>query len=192
MSADEKTLDRVRKLIALTASPEEHEQISCARLACEKIREHGIVLVAEEPETNGTATELRTLRVQVQQQQVVIEGLRQELRIRAITPPKAPRAPRKPAAPAAAVPAPSKPAGAPGSRFQPMNASIPGGSIKPPPAASKPQSAKAKSMDGFYDEKKITAKFASKCRACGVDIDEGDQVIWTPGEGVQCLECGER
>jgi len=189
MSADEKTLDRVRKLIALSASPEEHEQISCARLACEKIREHGIVLVAEEPEANGSATELRTLRVQVQQQQVVIEGLRQELRIRTIAPPKAPRAPRKPAE-AAAAPAPSKPAGAPGSRFQPMNASIPGGSIKPPPAAAK--SAKGKAMDGFYDEKKITAKFASKCRACGVDIDEGDQVIWTPGEGVQCLECGER
>lgn len=193
MAADEKTLERVRAFIARTApasgDDEEAytpERDTCARLACKQIREFGIVLVADDAVESFSAPEMRALKIQVEQQQALINKLRNELHVRAMVtaPPRmASSAPTK-RGPIQKAPPPSPPVGSPGSRFQRMGEVI---GEKPARAA-----AKAKATEGFYDERKIKAKYPSKCRACEGDIDEGDDVIWTPGEGVQCLDCGER
>jgi hypothetical protein len=43
-------VDRVRKLVALAASPNEHESRSAAAMACRLIREHGLAVVDPSPQ----------------------------------------------------------------------------------------------------------------------------------------------
>lgn len=204
-------IEKVRALIARTASDSVHESDTCARLACQKIRDYGLQLVG--PQLNSSAfigpeVELRTLRDRVTHQNIAITRYRAEvekqksvidsLRLTCeaqqkkldrlsgeggpVAPKKTPtpRKPREPKKGAASTSSPRPPAGkgpvaTPPSNFRPADFKPSSGYTSPP---------------GFGDTKKIRAKFASKCRGCKGDIDEGDEVIWTPGEGVECMSCG--
>ena len=209
-------IEKVRALIARTASDSEHESDTCARLACQKIRDYGLQLVG--PQLNSAAyigpeVELRALRdrvthqniaitryrAEVEKQKSVIDSLRltceaQQKKLDRLSggsgdgvsaAPKKAATPRKPRA--------TKKDATPPSSGRPPMSRGPGPVATPPsnfrPADFKPSSGYT-SPPGFGDTKKIRAKFASKCRGCKADIDEGDEVIWTPGEGVECMSCG--
>jgi hypothetical protein len=213
-------IEKVRGLMARTASDSDHEADTCRRLACQKIREMGLQIVG--PQMAGSAfisndVELKTLRdrflhqsaaitnlrAELQKQKSVIDSLRltcdaQQKKIAKLeggeggSPvPKKASTPRKPRAiktKAGKVVAPSF-----ASTIGVVAGRPPGPVATPPsnfrPADFKPSSG-YESPPSFYDTKKIRAKYPSKCRGCGEQIDEGDEVIWTPQEGVECMRCG--
>jgi hypothetical protein len=204
-------IEKIKALIARSASPAEEEARSSAYLACKKIRELGLT-VAEPGATflssAGADAEMRTLRVQAQQQQTLIDKLRRDLKnqehlaesfrsscanLEAKLKASQNAAGERtsvldglPVAKRAAAPAPRKQA-----------STAPKTAPKPSPSKGGKAGAKGapkgfQRMEGFYDTRVIFAKYESVCRACGSSIDEGEKVVWTPGEGVQCMNCGGR
>jgi hypothetical protein len=192
MSVAERELERVRALIARTASPSEEEARTCAFLACKQMRELGLDVaeVAEASVAGLSRNEVVALKTEALQLRSLVADLKQRLARSekaaddyrdtctvlqtTVNRLKAEKV-------LANTPAP-KAAGRRTKTGEPMDRGGGEGLPRPPRGFQR--------MEGFTDTRRIKAKYQSVCRSCGNDIDEGDDVIWTPGEGVQCVDCG--
>jgi len=169
-------LDRIRKLLALTASPNENEARTAAFQMARMIREHQIVLALPAVHSQASRND---------------EELWEAFRKAASWPPRQHRPQAKPETPPQAKPeTPPAPATPP---------------RKKQPEDHGDVAARARAWcerNGIYTKQRTThsvaddedtvsmkAKFAGRCVVCGTRFGAGEEIVWDPRTGNTAHQC---
>lgn len=61
----------------------------------------------------------------------------------------------------------------------------------PGPGAQRPPRREYRSKADDDGARTITSRYATSCKVCRGEVDEGERVYWRPGKGVAHIECGD-